>query len=168
MGPSCLKRWKFKLRGSKSPSPHSPASIADSTLPSSTCDALATTLKERLWNQAYDELRSKEPKTFEAYQKLLSAELLCKEDDTTVTVEDEIKPEWQARRHQMETLVGIGLRKTEKAAAVNSKVDGTLKSISLVKEVIGKALQASPEAALAWVGVSLALEVGHSKGSEPT
>jgi hypothetical protein len=60
---------------------------------------------------------------------------------------------------QMLQLVQHGLRKTEKDAQVKQGVGDSIQAAMAVKEVVDKAIQASPEAAVAWVGVCFALEV---------
>jgi hypothetical protein len=59
----------------------------------------------------------------------------------------------------MQQLVPHGLHKTEKDAQVKQGVGDSIQAALSVKEVVDKAIQASPEAAVAWVGVCFALEV---------
>ncbi|KAI8272314.1 Vegetative incompatibility protein, partial [Colletotrichum sp. SAR11_57] len=59
----------------------------------------------------------------------------------------------------MKDLVEAGLRKTEKDAASKQTVSDVLRVISPLKGVIGEAMKAAPEAAIAWVGVSFAFEI---------
>jgi hypothetical protein len=54
----------------------------------------------------------------------------------------------------MQKLAELGLSRTEKQRAG----DG-MQAVLMLKEIVGKAVQALPEAAFAWVGVCFALEV---------
>jgi hypothetical protein len=60
----------------------------------------------------------------------------------------------------MQQLVHNGLQKTEEEAAVKQGMEDGIQAAMAVKQVVDKAIQAAPEAALAWVGVCFALEVG--------
>ncbi|KAL0933735.1 nwd1 protein [Colletotrichum truncatum] len=169
---------KIKLLGSKiksklsklgSVSHHnSPSSdpIPEASTPLQTPISTAS-LKERLWNQAYDELKSSELEIVEAYEKLLSAQLSEDHLTSTAVADNQIKPTSQGRWRQMERLVEAGLQKTSKDAATKQKISDMIYIISPLKEVVGKALQAAPQAAIAWVGVSFALEMLANPVVEP-
>ncbi|KAF4415304.1 Vegetative incompatibility protein HET-E-1 [Colletotrichum fructicola] len=162
MSPQWLKKFKSSFRKSNSASPHispPPTPISQSSSPLQTPISTANNLKERLWNQAYDNLKRSESKLVEAYENLLSAELPGDSHTPAASAENHIKPDPQERWHQMELLVQVGLQKTKKEAEFKQKASDVIRVISPLKEVIGKAVQAAPEAAIAWVGVSLALEI---------
>jgi hypothetical protein len=74
-------------------------------------------------------------------------------------LENEISQNPDKRRMQMQQLVQHGLHKTENDAQVRQGVGDGIQAALSVKEVVDKAIQASPEAAIAWVGVCFALEV---------
>ncbi|EGU74133.1 hypothetical protein FOXB_15357, partial [Fusarium oxysporum f. sp. conglutinans Fo5176] len=136
----------------QTPSPPTLTNAETSPLPS---------LQERLWNQAYDELKASEPKLVEAYEKILSVGLHRK-DPSSVTcesTENEIGGAWETRRHQMQQLVQDGLDRTQKAASIKRGIDEGLQAVQAVRGIVDKAIQAAPEAAIAWVGVSLGLEI---------
>ncbi|KAF4475367.1 Vegetative incompatibility protein HET-E-1 [Colletotrichum fructicola Nara gc5] len=157
-----LKKFKSSFRKSNSASPHispPPTPISQSSSPLQTPISTANNLKERLWNQAYDNLKRSESKLVEAYENLLSAELPGDSHTPAASAENHIKPDPQERWHQMELLVQVGLQKTKKGAEFKQKASDVIQVISPLKEVIGKAVQAAPEAAIAWVGVSFALEI---------
>jgi hypothetical protein len=59
----------------------------------------------------------------------------------------------------MERLIHVGLQRMEKDVAAKQKVGDVLQTVKIVKGMVGTAVQAAPEAAVAWVGVSFALEV---------
>jgi hypothetical protein len=60
---------------------------------------------------------------------------------------------------QMRQLVQDGLHRTERDANVKQGMEDGIQAAIAVKEVVDRAVQASPEAALVWVGVCFALEV---------
>ncbi|KAF5701324.1 NWD1 [Fusarium mundagurra] len=118
-------------------------------------------LQERLWNQAYDELKASEPKLVEAYEKILSVGLHRK-DPSSVTcesTENEIEGARETRCRQMQQLVWDGLDRTQKAASIKREIDDGLQAVQAVRGIVDKAIQATPEAAIAWVGVCLGLEI---------
>ena len=63
--------------------------------------------------------------------------------------QNEIAQNADKRRMQMQQLVQYGLRKTEKDAQVKQGVGDGIQAAMAVKEVVDKAIQASPEAAVA-------------------
>ena len=60
----------------------------------------------------------------------------------------------------MRRLVQDGLHRIDNEANVKQSMEDGILAAMAVKEVVDKAIQAAPEAALAWVGVCFALEVG--------
>uniref|UniRef100_A0A0B7JQF2 NACHT domain-containing protein n=1 Tax=Bionectria ochroleuca TaxID=29856 RepID=A0A0B7JQF2_BIOOC len=132
-----------------------PSPATDSTICS------LPTLQERLWNEAYDELASSEPKLAEAYENIISTELY-RSDPAPVTnqpMENRIERTREARCRQMQQLVQQGLNRTEKAASLKRGIDEGLQAVEAVREVVDKAIHAAPEAAIAWAGVCLGLEI---------
>ncbi|KAM5342879.1 hypothetical protein ACJ41O_013845 [Fusarium nematophilum] len=118
-------------------------------------------MQERLWNQAYDELKASEPKLVEAYEKILSAEL-HRNDPSYVTSErtdNEIARARDTRCRQMQQLVKEGLDRTQKEASIKRGIDEGLQAVQAVRGIVNKAVHAAPEAAVAWVGVCLGLEI---------
>ncbi|KAL6406189.1 hypothetical protein AUP68_10357 [Ilyonectria robusta] len=139
---------------SPQPTPSPPISTDSNTSP-------LPSLQERLWNQAYDELKVGEPKLVEAYERILSAEL-CRNDSTSVAsrpTENEIGRSRDTRRHQMQQLVQAGLDRTQKQASIKRGIDEGLQAVQAVRGIVDKAVHAAPEAAVAWVGVCLGLEI---------
>ncbi|KAH7112761.1 hypothetical protein B0J13DRAFT_488823, partial [Dactylonectria estremocensis] len=132
------------------------------SLPSSTDPKTSLpSLQERLWNQAYDELIAREPKVVEAYETILSAEL-DRNDSTSVAFEptkNKIGKTREARCVQMQQLVQAGLDRTQKEASIKGGIDKGLQAVQAVRGIVDKAVQAAPEAAIAWVGVCLGLEI---------
>ncbi|WKT54165.1 hypothetical protein QSH57_004749 [Fusarium oxysporum f. sp. vasinfectum] len=145
---------QLATRPTSQPTPSPPTSTDSDTssLPS---------LQERLWNEAYDGLKASEPKLVGAYEKILSAEL-DRNKSTSATSEstkNEIDSSRETRRRQMQQLVKAGLDRTQKQASIKQGINEGLQAVQAVRGIVDKAVQAAPEAAIAWVGVCLGLEV---------
>lgn len=115
-------------------------------------------LRERLWNQAYDGLKADEPEIVDAFEKLLSTELQNNTRDNPPSA-NIIGSTPDERRPQMESLVQVGLDRTAKEVAIKQKVNVGIQTVTMVKGAMDKAVQAAPQAAIAWVGVCFVLEV---------
>jgi hypothetical protein len=59
----------------------------------------------------------------------------------------------------MGQLVHAGLKKTEKGAKVKQGIGQAMQVVLSAKDIISSAIQAVPQAALAWTGVCFALQV---------
>jgi hypothetical protein len=124
-------------------------------------------LPDRLWNQAYDLAKTGDSSTVDAYEKLLSARLSEQDAGASTILEsadltlqrNQIAHDAKGRQVQMQQLVQNGLHRTEKAAKVKQGIEGSLQATEVIRDVVSKAVQASPQAAVAWVGVCFALEV---------
>ncbi|KAK7414057.1 hypothetical protein QQX98_007089 [Neonectria punicea] len=121
----------------------------------------AQSLQERLWNEAYDGLKSSESDMVETYEKILSRQLHDGESTSTslASQKNEIEQGQEGRSHQMKQLVRIGLEKTAKNANIKQGIENGMQTATIVRGMVDKAIQASPEAAVAWVGVCLALDI---------
>jgi len=144
-----------------------PASQArtSTTQPTSSTTSSSLNVSERLWNEAYDRLKQKESKLVDAYERFLSREL--EKDDSSPeglqmdhnSIEQTDKDK---RWSQMERLVQAGLEKTERESKMKQTVGAALQGLLSLKDQISSALQAIPQAALAWTGVCFAMQVGLS------
>ena len=166
--------WKNRLKA-KFGQKDLPTSPRVEALPSITPHARAAPdaatsppiLPARLWNQAYDQAKTSGSSTVDTYEKILSARLSEQDADAfnphhsadLASQQNEIAQDAGKRRMQMQQLVQNGLRRTEKDAKVKQGMEDGIQAAMAVKEVVDKAIQASPEAAVAWVGVCFALEV---------
>ena len=65
----------------------------------------------------------------------------------------------EKRRLQMERLVNAGMEKTEREREIKEDVGGAMKGILLFKDLVGQAVSTIPQAALAWTGVSVVMQV---------
>jgi hypothetical protein len=63
----------------------------------------------------------------------------------------------------MQRLLKAGLEKTEKEAKLWAGAGAAVDFVLSAKNVIDAAVQAVPQAALAWTGVSIALQVSNHK-----
>ncbi|GKT48338.1 vegetative incompatibility protein HET-E-1 [Colletotrichum spaethianum] len=168
MSPSWWRSVKPKKRSSRQGSPQaSPLPPVAPPPPASTPPQKSpASLQDRLWNQAYDELKSSESEIVKAYEKFLLTELQdgC---SGTITAKNQIEVDSEKRWHQMQRLTQAGLQRTEKSASVKQKISNGMQIISPVKAVMEKAVQAAPQAAIAWVGVSFAFEILANPLTEP-
>lgn len=118
-----------------------------------------------LWDRAYDSLKEDEKSLVDAYEKVLSSELAA----TTVTSQVSepnrnliAQGDPELRRAQMRQLVDKGLAKTEREANVKQGIGQAVDVISAANELISSSIKNSPEASLAWTGVTFALQVSSS------
>jgi hypothetical protein len=165
---SFTDRLKAKLRKDAPTVPRagdSPATVTPHAQavpdPASTSPTTIST-PERLWNRAYEHAKAQTPSTVDAYERILSVRLL--EHDVNVPnglalQQNGISQNADGRRTQMQQLVQHGLRNTESDARVKQCIDDGMQAVMAVKDVMDRAVLASPEAAVAWVGVCFALEV---------
>ncbi|KEY75048.1 hypothetical protein S7711_09655 [Stachybotrys chartarum IBT 7711] len=143
-----------ETRPKSRPTPFPPTSADSKTSP-------LPNLQERLWNHAYDELKAGEPKLVETYEKILSVGL-HRNDPSSVpceSTENEIGMARETRCRQMQQLVQDGLDRTQKVASIKRGIDEGLQAVQAVRGIVDKAVRAAPEAAVAWVGVCLGLEI---------
>ena len=63
------------------------------------------------------------------------------------------------RRLQMTQLIRVGLKKTEKEANVKKEAGEAIQVVLSAKNIIDSVVQNFPQAALAWTGISFALQV---------
>ncbi|UKZ82695.1 hypothetical protein TrVFT333_010490 [Trichoderma virens FT-333] len=161
------------------------AAIAPDPAPaSSQTSTPSEAVKVSLWDRAYDSLREKEGQQVEEYEELLSRELQAttgSKNDITVTNHDDaaechIKPEnkiegtnHKIRLAQLETITSSGLRKLDEKKArylifghefiPRDQLAKATQFIQNIKAVIDEAVRVSPEASLAWAGVSVILPI---------
>lgn len=150
--------------------PQPSASTNPSDADASDRAACPSSLRERLWNRAYDQARKGDRQTVDGYERILSAQLSQEDADflnpphtdstDNTTPRNEIEQDVEKRKKQMRQLVQKGLQKIEKETNTKQDVKSVIDVAMVFKEVVDKAVQASHEAALAWVGVCTGLQVG--------
>ncbi|WAO93526.1 Hypothetical protein NCS54_01107600 [Fusarium falciforme] len=185
MAPSLFEKAKFRTRRFFQAAPQEPASAPSPPTPptpsrpvsqpttqptsqstpspptSTDSDTSLPSLQERLWNEAYDGLKASEPKLVGAYEKILSAKLHGNDPSSVASepTNNEIASARGTRCRQMQQLVQAGLDRTQKQASIKRGIDEGLQAVQEVRRIVDKAVYAAPEAAVAWVGVCLGLEI---------
>ncbi|KAK4075003.1 uncharacterized protein Triagg1_4667 [Trichoderma aggressivum f. europaeum] len=133
---------------------HEPANSSTlptaSSVPIGTYNALAS-LAEQLWDRAYDDLKAQDAALIQAYEKILSSKLEATGSGQNIIAQNDA----HTRRNQMRQLIHHGLNKTAKEAKLKEAIGIALST----KDIITNAVQAVPQAALAWTGVCVALEM---------
>jgi N-terminal domain of NWD NACHT-NTPase len=115
---------------------------------------------ESLWDRAYEQLKVEQRKLIDQYEKFLSRELEKRNFEGS-TSSGNIIEQTNARKRelQMETLVELGLQKIEGEEKVKQVVGYALQGVLSLKDIVNSALQAVPQAAIAWTGVCFSLQV---------
>ncbi|KAL7809418.1 WD40 repeat-like protein [Trichoderma aethiopicum] len=117
---------------------------------------------EEIWDCAYDELKDEEPALIQAYERILTAQLLSKSDVTTeaiAKVNGIDQHDKENRRSQMQQLVNNGLDKNSRESRVKYRIGNALPIVDVLKNIVTEAVKGVPQAALPWVVVSLLLEL---------
>jgi len=136
--------------------PHAP-----STERTTAVDDAHTDPASRLWDRAYDGLKTDEPALVVEYEKILSSQLqrglgaeVPDAQPNTIAQHDPV-----TRRRQMTQLIDAGLGKTAREAKAKERM-GTAADVVLgARDVVSSAIEALPQASLAWTGVCVALQV---------
>jgi hypothetical protein len=108
-------------------------------------EAFPSSLVERLWLRAYDDLKAEDATLVRNFEKILSYDL-----DTSLE---------GTRKAQLSHLIRAGLERTEKEARVKKGMGDVLGVVLKAKGIVDSAIQAVPHAALAWSGACFVLEV---------
>ncbi|KAL4961162.1 uncharacterized protein BDV14DRAFT_204012 [Aspergillus stella-maris] len=116
-----------------------------------------------LWNTAYDCLKIEENELVDTYERILSRELKGSAGGNIIGHGDARK-----RQLQMEELLQVGKTRLERRDNVKKAVGKAMQGVLALNDVIGAALQPVPQAALAWVGVSFALQILVNPTTEST
>ena len=151
-------------RPSVSMTPSTDAPTADTADTNDT----ATSLPERLWDRAYDNLKTTDPALARAYEKILSRKLRdpglsspIDESEQNIIAQEDVR----MRREQMRGLIHDGLKKTAREARIKDNVGVAMQVVNSAKGLISSAVQAVPQAALPWTGVCVALDVSLLRSS---
>jgi N-terminal domain of NWD NACHT-NTPase len=153
----------ISITGDEISAPPDSAPLMSQTALSTTRSATPTSLPEQLWNRAYDELKNDHGQLLLGYEKILSQELDGVDWNTvseSSLVETMIEEENLAeRKSQMTQLIRTGLEKTETEANVKKRAGEAIQVVLSAKDMIHSVINDVPQAALAWTGVCLALQV---------
>ncbi|KAL7809859.1 WD40 repeat-like protein [Trichoderma aethiopicum] len=143
------------------------AAASTSALPieaSTACSSAPTGLAERLWDRAYDGLKTSDSASalIQAYERILSRRLSGQGFDTPVTATDQniiAQHDTHARRAQMRQLIQDGLDRTAREAKIKQSIGDGINLVLFAKNIISSSIQAAPQAGLAWAGVCVGLEI---------
>ncbi|KAH7630474.1 hypothetical protein B0T09DRAFT_283859, partial [Sordaria sp. MPI-SDFR-AT-0083] len=139
--------------------PQAPATGSADRETSAGANDTTTSLPARLWERAYNELKQ-EVKLVDAYEKILSRQLQNGSNSMVLESQPNIIAQNNSDRHrQMIQLINAGLAKTEREAKVKESCGEVMDVVLSVKNIISTAIQAAPQAALAWTGICIALEM---------
>ncbi|KAK1783508.1 NACHT domain-containing protein [Copromyces sp. CBS 386.78] len=140
--------------------PATPATGSADRETSAGANDTTTSLPARLWERAYNELKQEEVKLVDAYEKILSRQLQNGSNSMVLESQPNISAQNNSdRRRQMIQLINAGLAKTEREAKVKESCGEVMDVILSVKNIISAAIQAVPQAAFAWTGICIALEI---------
>lgn len=133
--------------------------------PNSLAASPSSCVSESLWDVAYDMLKKKHLHLVNEYETFLSSHLKdehqsAKEPQMNRNMIEQTNKD--KRQLQMRWLAQSGLDKNELEHKFKQYVGVTLQGVLSMKDVVGSALQAMPQAALAWTGVCFAMQVSLS------
>ncbi len=119
-----------------------------------------TASPEDIWDRAYDSLQKDNAELVDAYEKILSNKPSAIDSPPDASEpQNTIERNPDTRRKQMHKLIQDGLQKTKREAAIIHGVGEAAQFVLSAKDMIDAAIQAVPQAALAWTGVCFALQV---------
>lgn len=115
-------------------------------------------LQGRLWNEAYEQLKSNNTELVESYEKILSTQLSRGQNgpSESASLENRIDKAYDERWKQMQMIVEAALEKKKQSIEKKQRIGNGLAAVSIT---MSQAVRAVPEAAVAWTGVCFTLEV---------
>ena len=117
---------------------------------------------EDIWDRAYDNLRRDDAKLVDAYEKILSSRSSTNGSSPEASEpRNEIAQNPDVRRKQMLKIIKDGLQETKREADIWRGIGETAQLVLSAKGMVDSAIQAVPQAALAWAGVCFVLQVRH-------
>ena len=124
-------------------------------------DDAPISLPAQLWDRAYNEVKREEMELVDIYEKILSRQL---QGGPGLAVPDSqpniiAQNNSDRRRCQMTQLIYAGLDRIEREAKVKEGLGVAVDVALSAKNIINSAVHALPQAALAWTGICVALEV---------
>jgi hypothetical protein len=154
--PDATAPSRIKATPTGTPSIQSGSSVT----PAPPCD-----LSERLWEIAYEKAKESDAEIVDAYERILSTWLRGSEivseypKSADEELENNISPDIDCRREQMQQIMQYMQEKAEMHAETRQKFEKGIGIFTILKELGNTAVKASPEAALAWGGVCCVVEV---------
>jgi hypothetical protein len=121
----------------------------------------AQSIAARLWNDAYEATRFERPDLVKHYEEVLCVQLgpPALSAGKSGSGKGLIYNDPEERAEQMRQLVDAGLERSRKQMDAAQNVSEGIRAIFAFKGVVDRAVQACPQAAVAWVGICFALEV---------
>ncbi|KAK5996815.1 Vegetative incompatibility protein HET-E-1 [Cladobotryum mycophilum] len=117
-------------------------------------------LPEQLWDEAYDGLKTEEPKLMQLYETILSNKLHTYNfDPAQEPNENNIAPTGDKRREQLLGLIEAGRGLIERERNVKDGIEQAMGVVVSMKEIISSTVQTLPQAALPWSLVCLGIEI---------
>ncbi|KAF3074921.1 hypothetical protein CFAM422_002706 [Trichoderma lentiforme] len=115
-------------------------------------------LQGRLWNKAYEQLKSSNTELVESYEKILSTKLFRDQNGPSepASLENRIDKAYNERWKQMQMIVEAALEKKQQSNEKKQKIGSGLAAVGTT---MSQAVRAVPEGAVAWTGVCFALEM---------
>ncbi|PKK50620.1 hypothetical protein CI102_4876 [Trichoderma harzianum] len=109
-------------------------------------------LQGRLWNEAYEQLKSNNTELVESYEKILSTQLFRGQNgpSESASLENRIDKAYVERWKQMQMIVEAALEKKKQSIEKKQKIGNGLAAVSIT---MSQAVRAVPEAAVAWTGM---------------
>ncbi|KAL2890635.1 Vegetative incompatibility protein HET-E-1 [Ceratocystis lukuohia] len=119
------------------------------------------TLQKKIWDNAYQGLKSEEPKLVKAFESIILSEPQLDDDSAEPTdrTEGKATAEPTVTPRQMRKFVERGIERTKKEASVKQEIDRGLRAVQTVMGIVDNAIRAAPEAAVIWATVCLGIEV---------
>ena len=113
-----------------------------------------------VWSEAYHDVKKDEPGIVDAYEKILSGQLVS----GTLAIEVEGCPEniiktTTERQIHLKKLIEDGQTRTECLATVKGKVNDVIEPFNRLRSIISLAVKNDPVASIAWVGITAVLDV---------
>ncbi|PHH49640.1 Vegetative incompatibility protein HET-E-1 [Ceratocystis fimbriata CBS 114723] len=129
-----------------------PAEPKPATLPS---------LQEKIWNQAYNDAASEEPKLVKRFKEIIFSELHPEGPsvESTDRVEDTEITDQNITSSQMLEVVQIGIDRTKKDASVKQNISDGLRAVQPIMAIMESAVRGVPQAAVVWVAVSFGIDL---------
>ncbi|KAL7911179.1 NACHT domain-containing protein [Trichoderma velutinum] len=126
--------------------------------PSYEPDSEPKQLQVRLWNTAYEQLKSSNTELVESYEKILSTHFFFGQNgpSESASLENRIDKVYDERWKQMHIIVEAALERNKQSIERKQKFDSCLAAVS---STMSQAVRAVPEAAVAWTGICFALEM---------
>ncbi|KAL7819211.1 hypothetical protein V8C44DRAFT_131410 [Trichoderma aethiopicum] len=115
-------------------------------------------LQARLWNEAYELLKSSNAELVDSYEQILSRKFLRGQHAVSepASLDNRIDATYGGRWKQMHTIVDAAMKRQEERVAKQQKIAGGMAAVSTAMR---QAVRAVPEAAIAWTGVCFAFEM---------